>query len=125
MDHKPLYLTLLILALVFSAPLILCGGWSFYDGLVTYPQRIERYEVWEQTQQSQPDSVQAREAWLREASRRGWSPDTPERTTRMDIVTQYLMTATCGGLGLVLLLVAAVCAVLLARRPRQGMTVPG
>lgn len=117
MNHRPLYLTLLIVSLVLALPFVACSGYSFYDGVVTYPHRIERYEAWDAIRTEH--GINAPAVWAQTAAAQGWSTDEPQRMTQSDVVTQYLMGGVCGAFSLIWFLVAAIFAWLTLRAGRD------
>ena len=104
--HKPAsgdttYRTLCTVMLAAAALPLLFSIWCLYDGLVAYPQELERWQVYERLANEHPHNLS--QQWQAETQVRGWSPTVPRKTTRMDVVTQHIMAGFCGTVGLMLI----------------------
>ncbi len=75
--------------------------WFAYDGLVTYPKKLEYAEAYEELKSEVSDDVERTKRWHVLADSRGWPRQVPEKsasTIRDDIQGQYFF----GGLSLLL-----------------------
>lgn len=119
-QKKTLCVTLALVASVLLLPLITCSGWCFYDGTVTYPERIERREAYEAVSRDYaPEDRQA--AWAEVARANGWPLGVPEPYSKYDILTQYIMGSVCSVMTLTMAVAAAVFFWLSRRRPPAGV----
>ena len=68
------------------------AGWSFYDGVVTYPDQRQRAEAFLQLRNSGESDWAAK--WQHAARQHGWLVDDPGKPhSRQDIITQYIYVA--------------------------------
>lgn len=74
---------------------IFMAGWFAFDGLVTYPNRLERLVVLEELKSEISDRTELQKKWEAVAESRGWPierPDGDDKNSdqlRMDIQGQY------------------------------------
>lgn len=81
--------------------LITCGLslWSFYDGLVAYPQQRERALVYKECEEADDFAK-----WREICEQKGWKTSNPgEAKTEADIQMQYVQGTIAGAIGLFVL----------------------
>ncbi|XAM00553.1 hypothetical protein OT109_04015 [Phycisphaeraceae bacterium D3-23] len=111
-------MTVALVASVLLLPLITCSGWCFYDGAVTYPEGIERWEAYEAVgREYAPEDRQS--AWAQVARSNGWPLDVPEQRGAYDVLTQYIMGSVCSAITLAMAIAAAVFFWLSRSRPQN------
>lgn len=100
------WLALAIVCSVLVLPFVGYASWCIYDSQVTYPERIARWQAYDQIrQQHGPDAPRV---WAEHAHSQGWPTQQPKMYTEHIIVTQYIQGGFCSALGLVAMILAAI-----------------
>lgn len=89
--------------LVMGSLLLGMGAWCLYDAVVAYPEHNRRVAAFNELKE------QGRLAdWPTIAAEHGWSDADPgEPKTDLDILSQWIMLAICGPLGLAAIVIVA------------------
>ena len=80
-----------------------CIGWCVFDIQVTYPGKLVIVEAYE----SLPDTLKREGTWIQLAEEKGWSTDTPAKSSseiKGQVLNQYIMIVISGVVGFVMLL---------------------
>ena len=80
-----------------------CIGWCVFDIQVTYPGKLVIVEAYE----SLPDTLEREGTWIQIAEEKGWSTDTPAKSSseiKGQVLNQYIMIVISGVVGFVMLL---------------------
>lgn len=80
-----------------------CIGWCVFDIQVTYPGKLVIVEAYE----SLPDTLEREGTWIQLAEEKGWSTDTPAKSSseiKGQVLNQYIMIVISGVVGFVMLL---------------------
>ncbi|MDA7492865.1 hypothetical protein N8510_02075 [bacterium] len=80
-----------------------CIGWCVFDIQVTYPGKLVIVEAYE----SLPDTLEREGTWIQLAEEKGWSTDTPAKSSseiKGQVLSQYIMIVISGVVGFVMLL---------------------
>ena len=118
--HTPTFIVLFCVCLVLSLPTLGMAAWALYDGTVYYPELAERWDAYEQLLQDDP--LNARQQWPQIAKQNGWPTDIPKPRDEADIITQYILSAVCGVMGLAMVFGVIVFALLWRRAEAKAST---
>ena len=80
-----------------------CICWCVFDIQVTYPGKLVIVEAYE----SLPDTLEREGTWIQLAEEKGWSTDTPTKSSleiKGQVLNQYIMIVISGVVGFVMLL---------------------
>lgn len=82
--------------IIIAAGCLFWAGYCVYDATISYPDQIERYRVFLDYQQDNPNY---QSTWPDFAASKGWPTEEPRKMEQHNITTQWLMFALTAPIG--------------------------